>query len=93
MACFAGISVSQGSVATYARCAGISNINLTTNLLRNLSLNLWTLSVSLFLSVTVRGCSEEESMSVFVFSSHFNFFCFVFGCGKLRWPPSAVGGM
>jgi len=32
MACFADISVSQGSVGTYARCGGIFNISLTTNL-------------------------------------------------------------
>jgi len=38
MACFADINVSQGSVATYARCAGILNIHLTTNLPRNLSM-------------------------------------------------------
>ena len=36
MACFADINVSQGSVATYARCGGICYIHLTTNLLRNL---------------------------------------------------------
>jgi len=39
MACFADIYVSQGSVATYARCDGIVNIHLTTNLPRNLSLD------------------------------------------------------
>jgi len=31
-----GINVSRGSVATYARCGGIFNIRLTTNLPRNL---------------------------------------------------------
>ena len=36
MACFADINVSQGSVETYAKCSGISNIHLTTNLPRNL---------------------------------------------------------
>jgi len=36
MACFADINVSQGSVATYARCGGMVDINLTANLLRNL---------------------------------------------------------
>ena len=37
MACFADIiNVSQGSVATYARCGGIFNIHLTANLPRNL---------------------------------------------------------
>jgi len=36
MACFADINVSQGSVATYARCGGIFKIHLTTNLLKNL---------------------------------------------------------
>ena len=36
MACFAGINVSQGSVATYARCGGLFNIHLTTNFPNNL---------------------------------------------------------
>ena len=36
MVCFADINVSQGSVATYARCGGIFNIHLTANLPRNL---------------------------------------------------------
>ena len=36
MACFADIDVSQGSVATYARCYGIFNMHLTANLPRNL---------------------------------------------------------
>jgi len=35
MACFANINVSQGNVATYARCGGIFNIHLTTNLSMN----------------------------------------------------------
>ena len=39
MACFADINVSQGSVATYARCGGIFNILLTTNLPKNLPVN------------------------------------------------------
>jgi len=33
---FADINVSQGNVATYARCGGIFNIHLTANLQRNL---------------------------------------------------------
>jgi len=37
MACFADINVSQGSVATYARCGGIFDIhNLTANLQKNI---------------------------------------------------------
>jgi len=32
MACFADVNVSQGSVATYARCGGIFDIRLTANL-------------------------------------------------------------
>jgi len=36
MACFADINVSQGSVATYAKCGGIFNMHLTANLPRNL---------------------------------------------------------
>jgi len=36
MACFDDINVSQGCVATYARCGGIFDIHLTTTLQRNL---------------------------------------------------------
>jgi len=36
MACFADINVSQGIVATDARCGAIFNIYLTINLPRNL---------------------------------------------------------
>jgi len=36
MACFADTDVSQGSVATYARCGENFNIDLTTNLPGNL---------------------------------------------------------
>jgi len=39
MASFRDNNVSQGSVATYARCSGIFNIHLTTNLLKNLPVN------------------------------------------------------
>ena len=39
MARFADIRVSQGSVATYARCGGSFNIHLTTNLPRKFPLN------------------------------------------------------
>jgi len=38
MTCFADTNVSLGCVATYARCGGIFNINLTANLPRNLPL-------------------------------------------------------
>ena len=37
MACFADINVSQGSVATHAKCGGNFNIHSTANLSRNLS--------------------------------------------------------
>jgi len=37
IACFADINVSQGSLATYARCGGIFNIRFTANLPWNLS--------------------------------------------------------
>jgi len=36
MACFADVNVSQGSVATYARCGGILNTNSTTDLTKSL---------------------------------------------------------
>ena len=36
MACFAGINVSQGSVATYGRCGWSINMQLTANLSRKL---------------------------------------------------------
>jgi len=39
MACFADIDVSQGSVATYARCGGSFSIHLTTQLPRNFPLH------------------------------------------------------
>jgi len=39
MACFTHINVSQGSVATYAKCGGIFDIRLTANLPRNLPVN------------------------------------------------------
>ena len=39
MACFADINISKGSVAIYARCGGILNIHLSTNLLRNIPVN------------------------------------------------------
>ena len=35
--CFADIDVSQGNVATYAKCGGIFNIHRTANVLRNLA--------------------------------------------------------
>jgi len=38
MACFVDSNVSQGRVATYARCGEIFNIHLPTNLQRNLPL-------------------------------------------------------
>jgi len=43
MACFADINVSQGSVATHAKCGGILNIHLTANLPGNLQ---WKISVN-----------------------------------------------
>jgi len=67
MACYADINVSQGSVATYARCGGIFNIHLATNLPKNLpvfflkSVKIWqnygheSLAVSTFLAHPV-GC-------------------------------------
>ena len=42
MACFVDINVSQGSVATYARCGGTFNDHLTTNLPRNLPVNFFS---------------------------------------------------
>jgi len=39
MACFGDINVSQGSVATYARCGGIFDTYLTANLPKNPTVN------------------------------------------------------
>jgi len=47
MACFADINVSQGSVATYARCCGTFNIRLTANLPSNLSVKIFFKSVTI----------------------------------------------
>jgi len=41
LACFAGINVSQGSVATYAKCDGIFDIQLTANLPGNLPVKMF----------------------------------------------------
>ena len=48
MACFADINVLRGSVATCARCGGIFNVHLTTNLPRNLLVNFFTKSVKIW---------------------------------------------
>ena len=47
MACFTDINVSQGSVATYARCGEIFNIHLTTNLSSNLPVKIIFKSVEI----------------------------------------------
>ena len=55
MACFADMNVSQGGVATYARFAGIFNIHLNANLLRNLPV--------FFKSVMIRQNYGHESVA------------------------------
>jgi len=47
MVCFADINVSQGSVATYARCGGMFNIHLTANLLRSFPVKKFNKSVKI----------------------------------------------
>jgi len=56
MACFADINVSQGSVATYARCGGTFKIHLTANLP-------WNLSVVFFKSVKILQNYGHESVA------------------------------
>jgi len=56
MACFADINVSQGSVATYARCGWSFSIHLNVNLLRNLPV--------IFLSVKIRQNYCYESVAL-----------------------------
>ena len=56
-ACFADINISQGSVATYARCGGIFNIHLNANLLGNLS-------VKKFLK-SIKNCGHESVAPLF----------------------------
>ena len=48
MACFADVNVSQGSVATYARCGGMFNNYLTENLPGNLPLKKFYKSVKIW---------------------------------------------
>ena len=48
MACFAYTNVSQGIVATYARCGGIFNIRLTANLQRNLPVKKFPKSIKIW---------------------------------------------
>jgi len=47
MACFADVNVSQGSVATYARCGGMFNNYLTENVPGNLPLKKFYKSVKI----------------------------------------------
>ena len=62
MACFAepDINVSQGSGATYARCGGIFNIHLTTNLPRNLPVQIFFNSVHMW-----QNCGHESVAPLF----------------------------
>jgi len=62
MACFADINVSQGSVATYARCGGIFNMHLTANSPRNLP-------VKKFLK-SVQNLQKHSHESVALFLAH-----------------------
>jgi len=48
MACFADINVSQGSVATYARCGGMFNMHLTANYPKNLPVKTFSKSVKIW---------------------------------------------
>ena len=50
MACFADINISQGSLATYARCRGSFNIHLTTKLFRNFPVKNCEKSVHIWLN-------------------------------------------
>jgi len=66
MACFADINVSQGSVATYARCGEMFNIQLTANLLRKL------LVKKLSKSVKIRQNYGHESVAQFFWLTLYN---------------------
>ena len=59
MLCFADVNVSQGSVATYARCGWTFDIHLTANLPRNLPLK------NFLRSVKNRQNYGHESMATF----------------------------
>jgi len=63
MACFADINVSQGSIATYARCGGIFNTHLTVKKIVNrlrfdtiMAMSLWPA----FLAHPVYKCGYDE---------------------------------
>jgi len=45
MVCSADVNVSQGSVATYARCCGIVDIYLTANIPKNFPVKIFLKSV------------------------------------------------
>ena len=82
MACFADINVSQGSVATYARCGGISNIHLTANLS-------WKLPVKCFKSVKIRQKYGHESVAQ-LFGQFCTYFSFLRAKHKAEFIVSAV---
>ena len=63
MACFAGINVSQGSVATYVRCGGIFSIHLTANLPRNLPVKKILKSVKIWQNTKCQ-CSDRPYILV-----------------------------
>ena len=57
MACFADITASEGSVATYARCGGIFNIHFSSSrlvLLESLAQNLVSLLINLHAGLKLR---------------------------------------
>ena len=71
MACFADVIVSQGSVATYARCGGIINMYLIANLPGNLP-------ACLFAARSCQCAQQQTRRNKHLFST-FSFF-FVFSC-------------
>jgi len=76
MACFANISVSQGSVATYTRCGGIFNIRLTTNSPRNLpviflkSIKIWQNYVIRLTANLPKKSSSKKIKSVKIWQNY-----------------------
>jgi len=104
MACFTDTNVSQGSVATYARCGGIYNIHLTANLPRNLTvifenrlridrimvMSLWPRFLAHPVGCTV--CANIKVLYIACTYIHTHIYTYVHAYETSRWPMDDAQG-
>ena len=68
MAHFADINISQGSVATYARCSGIFNMHLTADLPRNLPVKKFSKSVKISQNYGHESVAQFFSSTLYIYT-------------------------